>query len=125
MPRGKRNPNEQQIRPPFPENLIDEEFIEQPQDHIHHFGNELKELDTFVTKSEHDNFVSQEEEDDKEPIEEESEDYHKAYLNAIMDLQRQYNLRNINVVVDPPKKAPKGQALASQLSKNQPRREMV
>ena len=83
MPSGPINPNKQQIRPPFQENLIDEEFIEQPQDHIHHFGNELKESDTFVTKSEHDHFVSQEDEDDQEPVEEEFEDYHKAYLNAM------------------------------------------
>ena len=86
MPRGQRNPNEQQIRPPFQENLLDEGFIEKPQDHIHHFGNGLKESDTFVTNSEHDNFVSQEEQDDQEPIEEKSKDYHNAYLNAIMDL---------------------------------------
>ena len=110
MPRGKRNPNEQQIRTPFQQNLIDEEFTSQPQDHIHHFGNELKESNTFVTKDEHDSFASQEEEYDQEPIEEESEDYHKAYLNSIMDLQRQYNLRSRNVVVDPPKKALEGQA---------------
>ena len=58
-PREKRNPNEQQIRPPFQENPIDEEFIEQPQDHIHHFGNEPKESKTFLTKDEHDSFVSQ------------------------------------------------------------------
>ena len=72
MPRRPINPNEQQIRPPFQENLIDEEFIEQPQDHIHHFGNDLEESDTFVTKSEHDNFAFQEDEDDRDPIEEES-----------------------------------------------------
>ena len=113
MPRGKRNPNEQQIKPPFQENLNDEEFTEQPQDHIHHFGNEFKELDTFVTKSEHDNYVSQEEEDDQEPIEEGSEDYHKAYLNVMMDLQRKYNLRRRNALVDPPKKAPEVQTSAS------------
>jgi hypothetical protein len=29
MPRGKINPNEQQIRPPFQENMVDEEFREQ------------------------------------------------------------------------------------------------
>ena len=68
MPRGPRNPNEQQVRPPFQENLIDEEFTEQPQDHIHHFGNEPEELDTFVTKSEHDKFVSQEDEGNQEPM---------------------------------------------------------
>ena len=64
MPKGQRNPNEQQIGPPFQENLIDEEFTEQPQDHIHHFGNEIKDSKTFVTKDEHGNFVLQEEEDD-------------------------------------------------------------
>ena len=57
--------------------------MEQPQDHIHHFGNDIKELETIFTKSEHDNFVSQEDEGDQETIEEESEDYHKAYLNAM------------------------------------------
>ena len=105
--------------------MIDEDFIEQPQDHTHHFGNEPIESDTFVTKSEHDNFVSQEDEGDQEPREEEYEDYHKDYLNAMSYLQRQYNLRNINVVVDPPKKAPKGQASARQPTKNQCRTEVV
>ena len=108
MPRGPRNSNEQQIRPPFQENLIDEDFTEQPQYHIHHLGNKPEESDSFVKKSEHDNFVSQEDEGDQQPREEESEDYHKAYLNAMTNLQRQYNLRNKNVVVDPPKKAPEG-----------------
>ena len=89
MPMGPRNPNEQQIIPPFQENLIDEEFTKQRQDHIHHFGNEPGESDTFVIKSEHDNFVSQEDEDDEEPKEEEFEDYHKAYLNAITDFSKE------------------------------------
>ena len=88
MLRGERNPNEQQIRPPFQENLIDEEFIEKPQDHIHHFGNEPKEPKTFVTKNKNDSFVLQEEDDDQDLIEEEFEEYHKGYLIAMMDLQR-------------------------------------
>ena len=63
----------------------------------------------FLTKDEHDNFVSQEEEeDDQDLVEEESEDYQKAYLNAMMDFQKKYNLRSINVMVDPPKKALEG-----------------
>ena len=39
-----RNPNfrRQQIRPPFEEDLVDEEFIEEPQEHIHQFGDDLK-----------------------------------------------------------------------------------
>ena len=69
--------------------------------------------------------MSQKDEDDQEPMEEESEDYDKAYLNSITNLQRQYNLRNKNVVVDPPKKAPEGQTSASQPAKSQPRREVM
>ena len=69
--------------------------------------------------------MSQEEEGDQEPIKEESEDYHKAYLNAIKDLLMQYNLRNKNVVVDPPKKALEGKASASHPTKNQHRKEVV
>ena len=108
MPRGPRNPNEQQIRPPFQENLIDEEFTKKPQDHIHHFRNELTESDTFVTKSEHENFVSQEDEGDQEPLGDESEDSHIAYLNALSEFNRQYELRNKSVVVAPPKKVIQG-----------------
>ena len=125
--RGQRNPNEQQIRPLFQENLVDEGYIEKPQDHIHHFGNnEPRESRTFLTKDEHDSFVSQEEEEDDEYlVEEESEDYQKDYLNAMMDFQKQYNLTSINLVVDPPKKALEGQALASHLTRNLPKREVV
>ena len=125
MPSRPRNPNEQQIRPPFQENLIDEDFIEKPLDHIHQFGDEPEESDTFVTKDKHDNFVSQEDEGDKETREEESKDYHKAYLNAMLDLSRQYNLRNGNVVVGPPKKALEGQTSASHPAKNQHMKEVV
>lgn len=39
MQRGQRNPNDQQIGLPFQENLVDEEFIEKPEDHIHDYGN--------------------------------------------------------------------------------------
>jgi hypothetical protein len=59
MQRGQRNRSDQQIRLPFQENLIDEEFIEQLEDHIHHFGN--NESRTFLTKDEHDRFLSEEE----------------------------------------------------------------
>ena len=89
-----------------------------------HFGNELRESKTFLTKDEHDIFVSQEEEDDQDLVEDES-DYHKAYLNVMMDLQKQYNLRRRNVVANPPKKAPEGHASSSQHAKNLPRREVV
>ena len=69
--------------------------------------------------------MSQEDEGDQEPGEEEFEDYHKAYLNAIAYLQRKYNLRSRNVVIDSPKKAQEGQAAASHPTKNEYRKEVV
>ena len=104
IPRVPRNPNEQQIRTPFQENLVDEEFIEEPQEHIHQFGNDPEESDSFVTKDQHDNFVSQEDEGDQEPIGDESEDSQIAHLNALSEFNRKYDLRNISVRVSPPKK---------------------
>ena len=68
MPRVPRNPYEQQIRPPLQENLVDEEFVEEPQKHIHQCGDDPEESDSFVTMDQHDNFVSQEDEGDQEPI---------------------------------------------------------
>ena len=125
MPRVPRNPNEQQIRPPFQENLVDEEFIEEPQEHIHQFGDDPEESDSFVTKDQHDNFVSQEDEGDQEPIGDESENSHTTYLNALSEFNRQHEMRNKSVVVAPPKKVIQGQASASQPAKLQPRKEVV
>ena len=104
MQREPRNPNESQIGPPFQQNLVDEKFIEEPQEHIHQFGDDSEDSGSFVTKDQHDNFVTQEDEDDQEPIGNELEDSHIAYLNALSKFNRQYDLRNKSVVVAPPKK---------------------
>ena len=106
LQREPRNPNEQQIRPPFQQNLVDEEFIEEPQEHIHQFGDEPQEPDSFITKDQHDSFVTQEDEGDQEPIGYESEDSHTTYLNALSEFNRQYDLRNRSGGVSPPKKVP-------------------
>ena len=113
MPREPSNPNEHQIRPPFQQNLVDEEFIEEPQEHIHQFGDDPEESDSFVTKDQHDNFVTQEDEGDQEPIKNEMEDPHTTYINALSEFNRQYELRNRSVGVAPPRKVPQGQASAS------------
>ena len=125
MQREPRNPNEQQIRPPFQQDLADEEFIEEPQEHIHQIGDDPEESNSFVTKDQHDNFVTQGDEGDQEPIGNESEDSHIAYLNAMSEFNRKYNLRNKSVVVPPPKKVTQGQVSASQPAKIQPRKEVV
>ena len=67
MQREPRNPNEQQIRPPFQQNLVDDKFIEEPQEHIHQFDDDPEESDSFVTKDQHDNFVTQEDRVIKNP----------------------------------------------------------
>ena len=125
MQREPINPNEQPIRPPFQQNLVDEEFMEEPQEHIHQFGDDPEESDSFVTKGQHDNFLPQEDEYDQEPIREESENPHNSYLNALLEFNRQYELRNISVVVSPPKKVIDGQTSASHPAKIQPRKEVV
>ena len=104
---------------------MDEEFIEEPQEHIHQFGDDLEESDSFVTKDQHDNFVTQEDEGDQEPIGDELEDSHTTYLNALSEFNRKYDLRNKSVGVSPPKKAPQGQASTSQPIKAQPKKEVV
>ena len=69
MQRGQRNSNDQRIRSPFQENLVDEEFTEQPKDHIHHFRNyEAGESRTFLTKDKHDEFLSGEREEGNENV---------------------------------------------------------
>ena len=79
-----------------------------------------------MKKDEHDIFLSQEkEEDDENIVGAKSKDYHKAYLNAMMDLQKKYNLRSRNVVVDHLKRALEGQTSASQPAKNLPKRKVV
>ena len=42
----------------------------------------------------------------------------------MMDFQKQYNLRSINVVVDPPKRAPENQTSTSHPTKNMPNKDI-
>lgn len=58
LPRGQSNQNQNQIdqvRPPLQENLLDEEFSQQTNDHINQFGD--KESKVFLTKEEHDKCI--------------------------------------------------------------------
>ena len=125
MQREPRNPNEQQISPPFQQNLVDEKYLEEPQEHIHHFGDDPEESDSFVTNDRHDNFVIQEDEGGQELKENEEEDPHTTYLNALSKFNRKYELRNRSVGVSPPRRVPQDQASASQHPKIPLRKEMV
>jgi hypothetical protein len=71
-----------------------------------------KETKVFLTKEEHDQFMDASEiflQDEEERVSVEREDYEIGLQNAIMQFQRQYNLRNQKVPPNPPKgNPPKG-----------------
>jgi hypothetical protein len=68
-----------------------------------------KETEVFLTKEEHDQFMDASEiflQDEEERLSVEREDYQTGLQNAIMQFQRQYNLRNQKVPPNPPKGNP-------------------
>ena len=80
LPRGQINQIQNQtdqVRPPFQENLLDDEYAPQLDDHINQFGeNESK---FFLTKEEHDRCTQDSEEAKSE------DEYCRGYQNAMVD----------------------------------------
>ena len=112
LQRGQRNHNDQ-VRPPFQENLLDDEFPEQPEDHINQLGDQVMKV--FVTKKEDDKFNLG---NNESKFNQESDDYQKGYQNAMIDLQRQLSLRNRDVqITNLPKKVNGNRAYTSQSDK--------
>lgn len=109
LQRGKRNQNQNQIdqvRPPFQENLLDEDFSQQTDDHINQFGD--KESKVFLIKEEHDRCTQ-----DSNEIKSQDE-YQRGSQNAMVDFQRKMNLRNRAVqILNLPKKNITDQASTS------------
>ena len=67
--RNPRNLDDQQIRPPFPQNYVAyEEEVDPIEDQIHHFGDLDSEI--YLTEEEHSMFSQEDENND---FEEESE----------------------------------------------------
>lgn len=101
--REPRNPtDQQQIRPPFQENYAKEENetadeLEENQSNLFCEG-EINNV--FLTKEEQDLFLLAQ----QDVMSIESEDYKMGYQNAIMEVHKQYNLRNKKVAANPPKK---------------------
>lgn len=87
-----------QVRPPFQENLIDENYPKQPEDHTHMFGLENNEV----------------------PCTENSKVYQLGYQNAMMDFQRWINLINKNFMANLPKKV-----AANHISTNQSNKKLT
>ena len=87
--------------------MVDDEYIQETQEHINQFGDDPEESNPITTQDQHGSFVTQQDEGDLQTLGDESKDSHTAYLHACVvfsESQRQYELRNRNVVVTPPKK---------------------
>ena len=104
------NQGEQQIRPPFQNNYVNEGYDGYFKDKMNCCDD--KETKIFLSKEEHDQFVDANKiflQDDEERVSVEKEDYQIGLQNAIMQLQRKYNLQNQKVPTNPPKgNPPKG-----------------
>jgi hypothetical protein len=100
----QRNQGDQQIRPPFQNNYVNENFDENFEDDMHCCDGD--EIEVFLTKEEHDQFMDANEifmQEEEERLSVEREDYQTGMHNAIMQFQKQYNLRNQKVPTNPPK----------------------
>jgi hypothetical protein len=108
--RDQRNQGDQQIRPPFQNNYVNENYDDNFEDNMHCCDGD--ETEVFLTKEEHDQFMDANEifmQENDERLSVEREDYQTGLQNAIMQFQRQYNLRNQKVPANPPKgNPPKG-----------------
>ena len=84
--------------------MVVDEYIQETQEHINQFGDDPEESLPIITKDQHDNFVTQQDEGDPRPLGQDSESSHRAYLNALLEFNMQYELRNKTVEVAPPGK---------------------
>jgi hypothetical protein len=82
----------------------------------------------FLTKEEHDRFMDANDifmQENDERLSVEKEDYQKGLQNAIMQLQKQYNLRSKKVPANPPKGNPTKESQNNTPSSSQPKRTLL
>jgi len=90
-PQIRQRENDQQIRPPFQDNYVDEEEREPgelKENHVNIIGSNDKDKN-FLTKEEKRMFSSK----PNEKSYEDSEDYKLGFENTILEVHRQYDLR--------------------------------
>ena len=110
----KRNPNENQIRPPFQENTMVDD-VEENDDQIHCLDKDEPKF--YIRKEDHDQFYAE----TSDICKNDQNNYQKGYQNTIMEFQKQYDLRNIVVVVNKDKnKSQVDNSLISQNKKDPP-----
>jgi ribonuclease HI len=122
--RDQRNQGDQQIKPPFQNNYVDENFEESLEDNIHCCDD--VETYVFLTKEEHDKFMDENDkfmQENDDMLSMETKEYKKGYQNAIMQFQKQYNLRNKKVLANPQKGNPTKEPQANLPSSSQPKKD--
>lgn len=97
--RGQRLPNNtnnntDQVRPPFQQNLVEDEFLLVVDEEINSIGGEEEKC--FLTKQQHDDHL--------QGANIQRDDYQQGYQNSIIVFQRQLNLRNRDVIISKPQK---------------------
>ena len=83
LQRGQRNQNQNQIdqvRPHFQENMIDDAFAQQTEDHRNQFGDKGSKV--FLTEEEHYKFTQ---DTDQSNLEDRLDEYQRGYQNAMVD----------------------------------------
>jgi hypothetical protein len=96
--RDQRNQGDQQIKPPFQNNYVNENFEESLEDNIHYCHD--TETEVFLTKEEHGQFMDENDkfmQENDDMLSMETKEYKKGYQNDIMQFQKKYNLKNKKV----------------------------
>jgi hypothetical protein len=91
LPNNTTN-NTNQVRPPFQQNLVDDEFLHVEEEEINSVGGEEEKC--FFTKQQHDDHL--------QGINIQIDDYQQGFQNAMIDFQRKLNLRNRDVIISKP-----------------------
>jgi hypothetical protein len=122
--RDQRNQGDQQIKPPFQNNYVNEDFDQTIEDNMHCCDD--TETNVFLTKEEHDQFMDANDkfmQDNDDMLSLETKEFRKGYHNAIMQLQKQYNLRSKKVPANLPKENPTRELQINTPSSSQPKKD--
>ena len=92
LPNNPNNGNTDQVRPPFQQNLVDEEFLQIEEEEINSVSGEEEKC--FFTKRQHD--------DHAKGLNIQTYDYQLGFQNAMVAFQRKLSLRNRDVIISKP-----------------------
>ena len=92
IPNDPQRENNDQVRPPFQQNLVDEEFLNEEHEEINSVGGEDERY--FLTKRQHDDYLK--------GLQVNTKHYQQDYQGGMIALQRELNLRNRDIIISKP-----------------------